>query len=602
MPRDLSQWTETMWRVLSGLPAEPEAVASQRRRWEDLRDRAELRTVVFGAYDAGKSTLLKRLLVEAGTSVPEWLTVSGRRETFEVRSIESEGIVFVDTPGLSGGNAEHERISLDEMQLADAYLWVLPPQLVTSNKQAYLDFASGRYFGNGLPAPIVADATVAAIARMDEAGIDPEDNPDGFCELAARKAAELPAILHAGGVEADLRAVMCVAADPFQMVGTDPAPERDFYDHSRDWDGVEALTRSLRSMCTERESLRAFAGARFVAGLAHEARKMMTNMITENEYKLKACANEVEHHRLSEQRLNALQRQATADLHRRVEEELLHASRMGAESAADVAQKLEDSLSRAIDEWSDSSLDDLRRLAAEFESEVQDRMARPSMAGFRRFHEHTVQEASDSEQRHHVDAKKIGRLVLGFVPALRKAFDAYARSELGIDLNTAADRLQKIEASGKPVKDFIKTQGQQASFRSTAHAEKASRLVGWGNAMDKVGPLVVQLGDLLFEAADEITTAKRAQKRAQRRSDLMEQLRQETVKIENQATSDFDGACDELRQWLHQRITTFENEQAALKRRIGEIRAGAQRTATVLQSFPAETWVRTAECDDMDDQ
>lgn len=344
MSSDLSRWTERVWRVLTGLPVEPEVVANQRRRWDNLRHRADLRTVLFGAYDAGKSTLLKRLLVDAGTHVPEWLTVSGRRETFEVRSVESEGIVFLDTPGWSGGNAEHDLISLREVQLVDAYLWVLPPQLVTADKQAYLDFASGRHFGDGLPATVVADATIAVIARMDEAGVDPEDNPDGFQELAARKAAELRSMLHAGGVEADLRAVMCVAADPFQMVGSDPAPDRELYDHSRNWDGVEALARSLRSMCSERESLRVAAGARFVATVAHEARKMMTEMITENEYNLDTSANEVEHHLMSEQRLNALKVKATADLHHRVEEELLHASRV----RADVARTLESSLSRAI--------------------------------------------------------------------------------------------------------------------------------------------------------------------------------------------------------------------------------------------------------------
>ena len=583
MSSDLSEWTETVWRVLSGLPAEPEAIANQRRRWDNLRHRAELRTVIFGAYDAGKSTLLKRLLVEAGTRVPEWLTVSGRRETFEVQSVPSEGIVFVDTPGLSGGNAEHERISVGEVQLADAYLWVLPPQLVTANKQAYFDFASGRHFGDGLPAPIVADATIAAIARMDEAGIDPEDNPDGFRELAARKTAELRSMLRTGGVEADLRAVVCVAADPFQMVGTDPAPQRDFYDHSRDWDGVEALIRSLRSMCLARESLRAVAGARFVAGLAHEARKMLTDMITENEYNLNACVNEIEHHRLSEHRLNALKRQAAADLHRRVEEELLHASRTGAESAADVARTLEDSLSRAIDEWSESYLDDLRRLAAKIELEVQERLARPSFAEFQRLHEDADEEAV--EQRQYVDAKTIVRRVLAFGPELRKALDAYARSELGIDLTTAADRLQKIKISGETVKDFIKAQGRQGSFRSVADAAKASRLVRWGRAMDTIGPLVVQLGNLGFEAAGEIITAKRAKERAQRRSDLTEKRSQEAVKIENQAAANFDGACDELRQWLSGRTTTLEVGQANFRKQIKELRDGARRINEVLQNF-----------------
>ena len=584
MSSDLSEWTETMWRVLSELPAAPEAVASQRRRWEDLRHGDKLTLVIFGAYDSGKSTLLKRLLVEAGTGVPEWLTISGRRETFEVRSAQAEEIVFVDTPGLSGGNDEHERISLDAMQLADAYLWVLPPQLLTANKQVFLDFASGRHFSDGLPAPIVTKATIAAIARMDEAGIDPADNPDGFRELAARKTAELQSMLYAGGVEADLRAVTCVAADPYQMVGTSPAPERDFYDHGRDWDGVEALTHSLRSLCSERESLRAVAGARFVAKLAREACEILTAMITEDEHKFEACANEIEHHRLGEQRLNALKRQGAADLHRRVEEELLHTTRMGSESAADVARTLEDSLSRVVTEWSDSCLDDYRRLAAEVDLEVRERLARPSFAEFRRLHEDADEKAA--AQRQHEDAKTIGRRVLGFGPELRKAFDAYARSALGIDLKTAAHRLQKIERSAQTVKDFIKAQGPQASFRSVADAGKASRLVGWGCAMDTIGPLVGQLGDLVFDAADERTTAQRAKERAQRRSDLMEKLRQEAVKIENQATGDFDGACDELRQWLHERMAAFESEQATLKRRIDELREGAQQIAEVLQRFP----------------
>ena len=136
MSSKLSEWTETVWRVLYEFPASPEVVTNQRRRWDDLRPSDELRVVIFGAYDAGKSTLLKRLLAEAGTPVPEWLTISGRRETFEVRISPVRGrSSFLDTPGLSGGNDEHEQISLAAMQLADAYLWVLPPQLVTANKQ-----------------------------------------------------------------------------------------------------------------------------------------------------------------------------------------------------------------------------------------------------------------------------------------------------------------------------------------------------------------------------------------------------------------------------------------------------------------------------------
>ena len=583
MESELSTWTKTAWKTLSELPASAKVVADRRRRWDDLQSRDGLRTVIFGAYDAGKSTLLKRLLVESGTNVPKWLTVSGRRETFEVRSVQSAEIVFVDTPGLSGGNDEHERISRDEMQLADAYLWVLPPQLVTANKQEFLDFASGRHFGDGLPVSIVAAATIGAIARMDEAGIDPADNPDGFRELAARKADELRSMLHAGGVEADLRAVLCVAADPYQMVGANPAPERELYDYGRDWDGVAALTESLRSLCAQRESLRAMAGARFVAGLARDAREELATMIAEDKHGVEVCANEIEHHRLSEQRLKALRRQAAAEFHRRVEDELLHAGRVGSESVADVARTLEDSLSRVVDEWSESCFADYRGLAAELEFEVRERMDRPSFAALRRFQ---GEEKEGPEHHAHTSALKTGKRILGFGPELRTAFGAYARSQLGMDLKTAADRLQELETSGQKVKEFIAARGQQATFRGVGHADQASRLVAWGRAMDAVGPLVVELGGMLFDVANEAMTAHRAKERAQRRADLMKQLRRETEKIETQAGANFEAECAALQQWLHARISTFEDGHAGLKQRIEKLRTGIRRLDEALQDFP----------------
>ena len=538
MASDLNEWTENVWRVLSELPAAPEAIAEQRGRWDDLQTCDAVRTVIFGAYDAGKSTLLKRLLVDAGTRVPEWLSVSGRRETFELGSVQSGGIVFLDTPGLSGGNDQHEQISVDAMQLADAYLWVLPPQLITANKKLFLDFMSGRRFSGSLPAPMVTNATIAVVARMDEAGIDPADSPDGYRHLTARKISEFQSLLRAGGVEANLRAVQCVAADAYQTVGNSPAPDPDLYDDSRDWDGVKALADSLSSLCAEREMLRAAAGARFVAELASEARDKLTTMITKDEHTLEACANEIEHRRGIEQRLNALTRSAEAKFHRLVEEGLLHAARIGSDT---VGKTLEDSLSPVVDEWSETSLAEYGELAKEVEFEVQARMARPSMAAIRRLHENADDDGA--QQRPDAVAKKIGKRILGFGPKLGEA------------------------------------------FRTAGHADRASRLVRWGRVIDTVGPLVEQLGDMVFETVDEIIAAQRAKERAQRRSNLMEQLRQETIKIEKEAAATFNEACDGLRQWLHDRIAALEDERTRLKQRIGEIQDGARRIDEVLQDF-----------------
>ena len=582
MAAGLNEWTETLWSVLSELPASPEVLAEQKRRWDDVRTSDSVRIVIFGAYDAGKSTLLKRLLVDAGTGAPEWLTISGRRETFEVGAVQWEGILFLDTPGLSGGNDQHERITFDAMQIADAYLWVLPPQLVTADNQVFLDFVGGRHFSGSLPVSMLAAATIAVVARMDEAGIDPEDNPNGFCELATRKTSEFQSMLRAGGVKGEVRAVHCVAADPYQLVGTDPAPKRDRYDHGRHWDGVGALADSLRSLCPERETLRAAGGARFVAGLGCVARETLKNMIADHEHNVKTCANEIEHHSLIEQRLNALKQQAAADLHQRVEEELLHASRIGSESAA---KTLEESLSRVVDEWSKTSLADYRQLVTEVEFEVQERMDRPSLVGIRGLHQESTDE--HASQRPDVVAKKIGKRILGFGPELRRAFDTYASSKLGgIDLKTAANRLQEIETSGKTIKDFLKTHGRKSTFASIGQADTANRLVTMGRLMNAAGPLLEQLGGMALDIADVAITAQQSRERAQRRSHLRERLRHEAAKFEKQAKANFDDACDALRKWLNDRIAIFTNEQAGLKKRIEELRDGATRLDSALHAPP----------------
>ena len=139
----VTNWIEQAWSALDSIPGTSDAVAQERLRWEEFRGLDTLEVVVFGAYDAGKSSLLKRLLVDWRIPVPEWLTVSGRRETFESKRAEANGLGLVDTPGLGGGNKEHDDLTLSAMRLADAYLWVLPPQLVTTEKERFLDILFG---------------------------------------------------------------------------------------------------------------------------------------------------------------------------------------------------------------------------------------------------------------------------------------------------------------------------------------------------------------------------------------------------------------------------------------------------------------------------
>src|SRR5437899_2898593 len=56
---------------------------------------------LVGAYDSGKSSLIKRILADDGRDVPAWLTISARRETFDVNECEALGCTLRDTPGFS---------------------------------------------------------------------------------------------------------------------------------------------------------------------------------------------------------------------------------------------------------------------------------------------------------------------------------------------------------------------------------------------------------------------------------------------------------------------------------------------------------------------
>ncbi len=574
----VGNWIERALSVLGSIPGASEAVTQERARWAAFRDLETLEVVVFGAYDAGKSSLLKRLLVDWDARVPEWLTVSGRRETFEAKRVETKHIGLIDTPGLGSGNSEHDDSTLAAMRLADAYLWVLPPQLVTTGKERFLEVLFGEIG--------IADSTIAVIARIDEAGIDPGDNETGFSELCDRKKEELSSIVIEASSSRQLQSVHCVVADPYQMVGNMRQPDREMYDIGRSWDGVDNLIQALLGLLERRRDLRPLAGIRFVYLLLSDGRDELGRLADELALSKEGLDNEVDRHAIYEQRLDALQRQVRAELHRRIDDALLSVSRSGDETGADSIRNLEKTLAKVIDEWAEGSFADYRRLAGELELEAQERMTGPSMEGFRRLAEEAEErEAKGKEPK--IDPVKIGRKAVAFGPALRKAFEKYAAAELGVSLKVAADRLQKLESSGETVEAFIKSHGRRAAFRGAEHAKKASQFVQWANVLDAVGPLVEQLGGALLEVAGEVMSAKRADERAHQRLELRGRLRAEAEKLEKTAGVDFDSTCDGLRQWLSERLSAIESGRKGLSEQLDSLKQAATSLEELIEAGPA---------------
>lgn len=225
-------------------------------QWQQFASVNDPVVTVYGAYDTGKSSLLRRLVADSGVEVPDWLTISARHETFEVNEVRAAGCVLRDTPGFVTG-AEDVRADMNTqlansaVELTDVAIVTVTPQLATAEFPALQalvrrDWAPGCLW--------------FVISRFDEAGVDPESDEDGYRELAWRKTAELRRALELD----DAVPVFVVSQDFAQMAGSERNPDAQLWDEFRGWDGIAELREALTSLGTsDGSSLRAFAAQRF---------------------------------------------------------------------------------------------------------------------------------------------------------------------------------------------------------------------------------------------------------------------------------------------------------------------------------------------------
>ncbi|OLP01894.1 hypothetical protein BVU76_13215 [Mycolicibacterium porcinum] len=234
------------------------------RRWEefDLNDKPVV--TVYGAYDTGKSSLLRRVIIDGGGEVPAWLTISARHETFEVGQIEAAGCVLRDTPGFVVGGADarsdhNTQLATESIALTDVAIVTVTPQLATAEHVVLRDLVQQHWPDRSL---------WFVITRFDEAGIDPESDIDGYRDLACRKTAELRRALDLD----DSIPVFVVAQDFAQMAGADRNPAPALWDESREWDGMAELGSALSALAEAGiQTLRKAASQRFWAQFVSSA-------------------------------------------------------------------------------------------------------------------------------------------------------------------------------------------------------------------------------------------------------------------------------------------------------------------------------------------
>ncbi|MFD7735406.1 GTPase [Kitasatospora phosalacinea] len=235
-------WLAAARSRLTGDPAAADVLD----RLDALAADARPRVLVCGDYSTGKSSLIRRLLVDAGLPVPEDLSVAAGPETSTAKHYDLGDLVLVDTPGFQSGRDDHAdraRLSLPD---AAAVLYLFSPNLVTGDRED-LDLVL-----RGDPErhwPGKFDRTVLVLNRTDAVGPDPFDAPEEFERLCRRKRLELATAINAAADPRRPEAVpqvvpeqvVCVSADPYGLRG---ARAEDFAPY-RHWDGTEALREAL---------------------------------------------------------------------------------------------------------------------------------------------------------------------------------------------------------------------------------------------------------------------------------------------------------------------------------------------------------------------
>lgn len=221
---------------LDRLPGEAR-VDRYAKRWDEFNSMTKPVVTVFGSYDTGKSSLIRRILVDSGVAVPDWLTISGRHETFEVNQVDWAGCILRDTPGLAVGaddarGESNTELAEEAVAVTDVAVVTVTPQLATGEREVLRQLIGRGWTVNTL---------WLVISRFDEAGIDPDDDLDGYRLLAGRKIAELRESL---GTSVDFP-VHVVSQDFAQFAGAARAVDPGIWDDSREWDGMGTLERDL---------------------------------------------------------------------------------------------------------------------------------------------------------------------------------------------------------------------------------------------------------------------------------------------------------------------------------------------------------------------
>lgn len=436
--------------------------------WDAHVARGKVEVTFLGPYSSGKSTLLRRLVVEGNGDIPEWLTVSARRETFELNTVDVGDLTFTDAPGFAAGNDLHDALAQEALVLSDAFLLVLPPQLLTTNRELVASIVSGEYFF-GTPVPGSDRAVIAVIAQADSMGPDPEDDVDEMRRLAERKRSELIAQLEsAAGVPLPNLQVFCVAADPYEEQARRSHPDKRDFDPYRAWDGIAPLTAALDALTVRQTALRRSAGSRYFCRVAGEVASQAQAVLDE----LHASADEMRARQTDweqqKARVDALISAAEANLHSVL---ISLASELSEEIGGDATKsrsQVDDRMTITLENWAQRWDGELDLVLGEAKAHVDDRLGRVRALRTEDFLRSLTVETDSTE------APRGSSRIVDLLNKINGDFQATARKALEFYADAPIERL--LDVSERSRSDTAKRAADAAKDASAKSLKSARTL------------------------------------------------------------------------------------------------------------------------------
>jgi predicted GTPase len=213
------------------------------RELKEIAENGRPRIHLIGDYNAGKSSFIKRLLLDSGSPVPPDLEIRANPTTDRACKYDWDGIQLIDSLGFQSGEASHTEHALRTFPDASAVIYLFQPNLVLGDDQHLITVLRGDRDLGLVPKQ---DRTFFVINRCDELGVDPEIDPEAYGQLADRKKTELSLALGSRGINVNSGSIFCMASDPFGMVGNRVDVDASAFDPYRAWDGFGQFISEFR--------------------------------------------------------------------------------------------------------------------------------------------------------------------------------------------------------------------------------------------------------------------------------------------------------------------------------------------------------------------